>query len=168
VEPKDFNITKRSLLDTEIDFIVKEIKKTPNIIGYTRREWRNFKDVWVAEADGDLVGVCVNNSLLSGWGETSILYVVERFRNNGIGKALYKEAFADLRRRKRHIYYVSKNPITLKWMKNEQMKFVKMYQLPWPVLLHILKKVLSFYRIKELIRKSLVFKKEGKFLHAYK
>lgn len=161
-------ITKRKPRKEEIDFFISEIKTTPNISGYTKKEWERFKDVWIAEAEGKAVGVVVNKNFSKDWAETPILYVHEPHRFKGIGKRLFKEAIKSAKGAKKNIYYVSRNPIVIKWIKEEKMKIVPINKMPLSVFLHFLKKMLNFYRVKEFIRKIMVLKTEGPYIHGYK
>lgn len=160
-------ITKSKLTRQEINYLVEGIKATPNIIGYTKREWERFGEVFVARVDGKMVAVAVNSNLTDGWAETPVLFVNEDYRFKGIGKKLFTEAIAELKKSSQNIYYVSRNPIVIKWMQEEGMKFDNIFYLPFPVILHIIHKSLSLYRIKEYIRKLIIFPHQKPFLHAF-
>lgn len=160
-------IIKRRLSTAEVEYFINEIKTTPNITGYTKKEWNNFNNIWVAEVNHEIVGIVVNTNLLKSWVETSIVYVISSKRNQGIGKALFLSAFNSALRENKNIYYVSRNPIVIRWMKEKNMIFSKILGLPLPILIHIIIKSLSIYRIKEYCRKRYIYKPKKQFLHAY-
>ena len=56
----NFQITQRALTSYEIDLVIKAIKETPNITGYTKKEWQSFGKVFVAEINSELAAVAVN------------------------------------------------------------------------------------------------------------
>jgi len=158
-----FQITKRLLSSEEIDLVVEEIKQTPNITGYIKKEWENFGKVFVAEVDCKLAGVAVNVSISKEWEELAVLLVLEKFRGQGIGKALFYKALEDIKNRQKNAYTTSRNPIVLKLMKENGFQFVSLLKLPLPITLFNLKFIFSFYRISEFLRKQKFFPKQEAF-----
>ena len=85
-----FRILTRKLTEGEIRLLMQLIRETPNITGYSYREWQAFTNVLVAESGGKLAGVCVTKPLYGKWYEIAVLYVLEEYRAHGIGSELFK------------------------------------------------------------------------------
>lgn len=113
-----------------------------------------FSDVWVAESEETFVGACLSVDLPLGWTEIAVLYVLEEFRNKGIGKELFDRGWQSAEERRRNIYVISRNPSVLKLMNDRGMR-VKKNLLCAPVAVHLynLKYMASVYRIVEAVRK---------------
>jgi GNAT superfamily N-acetyltransferase len=162
----NFQLTKRPLTSQEIDLVINSIKQTPNITGYTKKEWQNFGKVFVAEVDCELAGVVVNVSISKEWEELAVLLVLEEFRGQGIGKALFNVALEDIKSRQKNAYTTSRNPIVLKLMKENGFKFCSLVKLPIDVTLFNLKFIFSLYRLQEFVRKQKAFPKQEAFKYA--
>lgn len=159
----NFSITKRPLTIQEIDLVTREIKQTPNITGYTQKEWQNFGKVFVAEVNSEIAGVAVNVSISKEWEEFAVLLVLEKYRGQGLGKALFNVALEDIKNRHKNAYTTSRNPIVLKLMKENGFQFLSLLKLPLPVTLFNLKFICSFYRISEFLRKQKAFCNQPEF-----
>jgi len=152
------DITKRVLTDSEITLLINEIKTTPNIIGFTAKEWRSFGQYYVAIVDGKLAGICLATSINRQWSELTMLYVLTKYRRLGIGRKLFNIAWEELRKNHQNIYCVSRSEAVLNMMKEKQMKFVSIFSLPWALKADIIFYALkSIYRIKEFFRKLVAF-----------
>ena len=153
-----YEIVKRRLTASEADVLYKEIKTTPNILGLTRGEWRAFKDVWVAEKDGQMAGVCANRDLPLGWSEVAALYVLPEHRAHGLGRQLFELAFDDLVKRRRDIYVISRNPAIIKMMEERRMRFLAIERMPLGITLFNLAYMAQPYRGWEMLRKQMAFR----------
>ncbi|MBS3030421.1 MAG: hypothetical protein HCA26_26560 [Dolichospermum sp. DET66] len=56
-----FEISKRKVTKAEAELLVREIKLTPNIMGYSLTEWMSAEYIIVAEDEnGNMGGACLN------------------------------------------------------------------------------------------------------------
>lgn len=148
-------LTHRQLTESEAAVLHAELKTTPNILGYTVREIRAFKDVLVAEVDGQFAAVCVSKDLLFGWTDIAVLYVLPAYRGTGLGTALYTAAWQRADDRARHIVTLSRSPQVIHLMKRLGMQVGgSMLMAPLALHLHMNGHMMSLYRIREAIRKS--------------
>ncbi len=164
----NFQITQWALTSEEIDIVIKAVKETPNITGYTKKEWQNFGKVFVAEVNSELAAVAVNVSISKHWEELAVLIVLEKFRGQGLGKKLFNLALQDILDRKKNAYTTSRNPIVLNLMKESGFKFTSLFKLPLPVTLFNLKFICSLYRLQEFLRKQKVFSGQPAFEYGVK
>lgn len=162
-------ILKRRLTDDEVVILMKLIRETPNITGYSYREWQTFKNLFVAESADILVGVCVTEPLYGKWEDVALLYVLDAYRRHGIGSELFRYAFRDLKSKKKNIYVTSRNPVVIALMKEYGMKEVRhILMLPILINLHNIIFCCSVYRLTEFIRKRHVYGAQPPFVYAYK
>lgn len=148
-------LVHRPLKESEASALHRELKTTPNILGYTVREILAFEDVLVAEVDGKFAAVCVSKDLLFGWTDVAVLYVLPDFRGSGLGTELYTAAWQSASQRARHIFTLSRSPQVIHLMKRFGMEISgAMWRAPLAVHLHMNGHMMSLYRIREAIRKS--------------
>jgi len=148
-------LTHRALTAEEAACLHRELKTTPNILGYTVREIVGFEDVFVAECDGEFGGVCISKDLLFSWTDIAVLYVLPDFRGRGVGRELYTAAWERAQQRKRHIFTLSRNASVLRMMEDFGMEMsCSMWRAPLAVHLHMNRHMMSVYRFRESIRKS--------------
>ena len=168
-----YKIVKRSLTENEIKILIDEIKNTPNISAYNKIEWRNCKNLFVAQdTSGKMLGACLNDDFTNHWTEIAALFVLEDFRNHGIGKDLFKWSLIDTIARQRNILAMSSNPFVVKMMGEYGLTiFESLADLPDPYRKHSftlnwfyeLRWLMNWYRIVEVIRKKFVFKAKKKY-----
>ncbi len=151
-------IEKRLLTKTEITSLVDGIKNTVNITGFTKNELKSFGVPYVAEINGKLVGVAYATPLSKDWSELAILFIWPEFRGKGIGTALFETAWREMVANHQSIYIVSRTKSVIELMQSKGMKFVGLINLPWSVKRDVIYYALkSIYRIKEFVRKLIVF-----------
>ncbi|GAB4463281.1 MAG: hypothetical protein OHK0029_31680 [Armatimonadaceae bacterium] len=109
-------VVHRPLTLNEARRIHRELKTTPNILGYTVRELRQQRDLFAAEVDNCFAGICFNTDLPLGWSEVAVLYVLPEFQGQGIGRTLFTLACARCHDRGRHTFVLSRNPTVVRWM----------------------------------------------------
>jgi len=111
-------IVHRPLTRSEAVQVHKDLKETPNILGYTVRELLGLTDVFVAEADGGaFAGVCFSVDMAQSWTEIAAVFVFPAFEGRGIGAALFDAAWDRAITRERHLYLLSRNPKVVDWMR---------------------------------------------------
>jgi len=165
----DLVIKKCKLKASEIKLLIQEIKKTPYMAGHSWREWRNFSDVFVAEASGELAGVSVVIDLGFNWVEIGAIYVLEKYRWAKIGKQLFDQAYNFAVADKKNIYIVSRNPIVKKWMQERKMTLANhVFNLPFPIIWHDFIMLFSLFRIVEFFRKSFIYRHKPEYVYGYK
>ncbi|MHC5931991.1 GNAT family N-acetyltransferase, partial [Nostoc sp.] len=110
------------------------------------------------------------------WTKIAALYILEEFRNQGIGKALFYESFNDAMKRQKNVYTISSNPIIIKSMTQLEfttfknlLDFPKAYQVHQSMIyVHTFQWLLNSYRIQEIIRKKIVYKLNDPFFYGLK
>jgi GNAT superfamily N-acetyltransferase len=170
-------IIKRKINASEAKLLVERIKSTPNIIGYTIEEWLDSEHVFIAEdQQSQLQGACLNYDIARDWTKIAVLYVLDEFRNQGIGKALFHESFNDSIERHKNVYTISCNPIVISLMRElEFTTFSSLQDFPASHMadqvdfyLHTLQWLASPYRIMEITRKQFVCRPQQPFLYGLK
>jgi N-acetylglutamate synthase-like GNAT family acetyltransferase len=147
-------IVHRLLSHEEAVRLHRELKTTPNILGYTVRELERLADVQVAEAEGEFAGACWSVDLAQGWTEIAALYVLPEFRGRGIGETLFRIAWNHAQGRKRHVYILSRNPQVIDWMRELGMRVDgKLWCAPLAVHWYMQRYMASWYRGAESLRK---------------
>ncbi|MBU7585133.1 MAG: GNAT family N-acetyltransferase [Nostoc sp. TH1S01] len=167
-------ILKRKVTKSEAELLVKQIKLTPNIIGYSLTEWLAAEHVIVAEdEDCKMLGVCLNYDINKYWYKIASLFVFEEFRGKGIGKLLFYESYKYAVKRHKNAYTISANKIVIKMMRDlDFLLFDNLLNLPKMVskhklvlCLHSLIWITNLYRIQEVIRKSIVYQNHTNFIY---
>lgn len=168
----NITITKRAMTTAEADLLVDRVKRTPNIIGYSRQEWLSSKHTLIAEAvDGSLAGACLNYNVHRSWRKISALIVLENYRSQGVGKALFYKSCDEAILEKKNIYTISANPIVLKMMQDrdfEQFQNLTDLTLRHPsygllLYAHSIGWLLHCYRIQEVSRKFIYCRQSAPF-----
>ena len=153
---------------SEAKVVQSEIKKSPDITGYSLRELLSLKNVFKAYSSGNFAGACANFNFGHNWTELSAYVVLPKFRRQGIGRLLFRSALKDATSREKNIYIVSRNPAMKKIIAGNGIKIVESFwQLPTAVKINSLKFAISWYRAAEFLRK-LPMKKSGKFIFGIK
>ncbi|WP_427162395.1 GNAT family N-acetyltransferase [Aliinostoc sp. HNIBRCY26] len=167
-------IIKRKVTTSETKFLLKAIKLTPNIMGYSFREWMEAEHIMVAEDEaGKILGVCLNYDFHEYWNKIAALFVLEEFRGQGIGKLLFYESYQDAARRNKNVFTISANQIVIKMM--QDLNFVLFNNLlDFPQVIsqyrftfygHSLAWLMNFYRMQEIIRKTIVYSDRQNFVY---
>ena len=148
-------ITHRPLTRAEALCLHRELRSTPNILGYTVRELERQTDVQVAEADGEFAGMCFSVDLAGGWTDIAALYVLPACRGGGVGAALFGAAWERAEARRRHIYVLSRNPQVVGWMRARGMAVDgRLWRAPLAVHWHMQRHMASWHRAVESVRKA--------------
>ena len=106
-EYENFVVRKRALSRREIITLIRAIRDTPCITGYTAREWRESGPVFVAEKrSGEVMGACLHDDFAGDFSEIAVLFVFERHRRNGAGRALFDASCTHLFQRRRNALIV--------------------------------------------------------------
>lgn len=159
----------RPLTEAEALCLHEELKTTPNILGYTPGELIRFRDVFVAEVEGEFAGICISKDLWFGWTDIAVLYVLPAFRGRGLGRELYTAAWGRAAQRGRHIYTLSRSPEVIHLMQQFGMTTTRsMWRAPFAVHLHMNRHMMSLYRWKEAARKSGMMKSSLPLLNGMK
>jgi GNAT superfamily N-acetyltransferase len=171
-----FQLVERRLNKSEANLLVNQIKLTPNITGYSLKEWLTFDSVIVAEDEEEMVGVCLYYNFSKNWTFISVLFVLDNFRGKGIGKQLFFRACENIIKLKRNIYTSSREPIVINMMRQLDFEiFDTLFLLPekyekyeFVFFLRALKWLFSLYRLKEVYRKAIRFGKQESFVYGIK
>lgn len=166
-------IIKRKITENEAKFLIKKIRLTPKIIGYSLKEWL-AEDMMVAEDEaGNLVGACLSYDFHKDWTKIAALFVFEDYRSKGIGKSLFYASVKDAMERSKNVYIISANPVVIKMMKDLDFSiFRSLLNFPKPYkeyelafCFHHIKWMMNSYRIQELIRKRINYPDQKSFIY---
>lgn len=147
-------IIHRPLTHPEAVILHRELKTTPNILGYTIHELKKLSDVFVVEVGGEFAGACFSIDLAQGWTEIAALCVLSGFQGAGLGRRLFLAAWERTQERQRHVYVLSRNSRVVEWMRERDMTVdEKLWRAPWAVHLYMPRYMASRYRFTESVRK---------------
>jgi GNAT superfamily N-acetyltransferase len=154
--PPGYRLERRPATDAEARLLHEELKTTENILGYTVRELRRARDLWLAHdaTTGALAGMCLSFDLPLGWTEIAALYVLPAHRRRGVGAALLTRAWERAAGRGRHVYMLSRNPTVVAWMETRGMLVSSaLWRAPLAVHLFMPLYMASLHRHREAWRK---------------
>lgn len=173
-----FEVIKRPLTSQEAEILVQEVRKTPNITGYTVKEWLQCQHVFVAVGpDGQMLGACMNDDFAREWTEIAVLIVLEPFRQRGIGRGFIEASLRNLQQRRRNVLIISREPNVLRMMKEFRFDlYPSLLRVDGPYKKHKftlgvyypLRAMMSFYRWYEVRRKKSVFGNQASFTYGLK
>lgn len=165
----EIKIIKKALTELEAKIIQSEISKSPDITGYSLRELLRYKNVFKAYKGDEFAGCSINIDFGKIWTELGGFVVLEKFRGQGIGKLLFKNAYNDALERKRNIYIVSKNPAMIKIFKDSGLKIThNFWQLPKAIWLYTIIFALNWFRICNFIKSRFTPRKSKRFIFGYR
>lgn len=156
-QPVPVEYRHRPLTRPEAEALHRELKTTPNILGYTVRELVRARDVWVATAgaDGAFAGVMLSLDMPLGWTELAALYVLPEYRGRGIARELFDRAWERGASRRRHLYALSRNKQVQEMMRRRGMVLDgALWRAPLAVHLFMPLYMSSPYRNVEAFRKA--------------
>lgn len=169
MQKQTFKIVRRRLDDKEIAFLIKEIKQTPNITGFTVSEWDSFDGIFIAEIDNKLAGIIALKNTAGNWVSIEAFYVLSKYRNFGIGNKLFDAALKAAMKKKRNLYVITYNEAVVSIMrKNNLQVFDAFFKLPFFVMLANITHALNCYRVYEFIRKKIAFPADRKLTFGIK
>jgi len=173
-----FDIRKKLLTKEEAKLLVREIKKTPNISGYSIWEWIDCQNVFIAvDHEGQILGASLNDDFGADWTEIAVLFVLEKHRENGICRALYNISCEDIINRKRNVLIMSREPIVSEMIRKSNLDVLPtLNNLPESYRQHQLKLTLYYkfryfmnlYRNFEILRKRLTYGKNTSLIYGLK
>lgn len=150
----EIEIVKRQLTTKEARIIFNEIKNTPNIIGFTINELVSYKNVFVAMDDQKLAGVGIWIKVSEEWNELLVLFVLDGYRNQGIGSEILNNLIRDIGNS--NIFIPTRNAVVIRMLHNNNFKIVIFWELPVEIKIYYFHYSLNLYRIKEFMRKNLL------------
>lgn len=158
--PSRLTITPRRLERDEAVALHREIRETPNILGFTVGEWMRFRDLQVADIDGEFAGAALSLDMPFGWTDIAAICVLRAHRGAGTGKQLFYAAWKQAEIRKRHIYMMSRNPTVVEWMREKEMTIdARLWSAPVGVQIYMPIYMANWYRHVEIFRKSRMISK---------
>ncbi|MEA5618049.1 GNAT family N-acetyltransferase [Cronbergia sp. UHCC 0137] len=173
-----FRISNRKITKSEAELVVRKIKLTPNIMGYSLIEWIRADHIIVAEDEnGNIAGVCLNYDFHQDWNKIAALFVFEEFRGMGLGKLLFYKSCEDALKRGKNVYTISANEIVINMMKDLDFSISdsltnlpKVTNIKYKLAFysHHIVWIMNFYRLQEIIRKIIVYKYQKKFIYGIK
>jgi GNAT superfamily N-acetyltransferase len=164
----DYVITTRPLQAREAVRLSVALRETPNILGYLPQELLRFPDALVVtkQPENGFAGVCLTKKLPQNWVDIAVIYVFPEYRTHGIGTALFQRALRDLRAQQKRVLCVSREDSVLRLMREEKMRFIHSWQIPFLLQMAYSRHYLSLYRLGEAIRKQAVYPSQPLFRYA--
>lgn len=170
-------VINRKVTPSEAQRLVAAIQLTPSIIGYSVQEWVDSEHVIVAEdPEGLLVGACLNYDFHSDWRKLAALIVMGDFRGKGIGRTLFHKSCSDTQKNNRNIYTISSNQIVIQMMDDlgfstfKNILYLSQAHRAYGALfcLHSLRWMMHFYRLREIFRKTILYREKTNFVFGTK
>lgn len=159
------NIGRRSLTVNEVDLLMMDIKRYPDLIYVKKSRLQSFKKVYVLEEDNAFVGICGVYEIDS-WVKLGPLVFLNKFHGKGYGRLLLTKIVSEYSHK--NIFITSSNSAVQKIMSTLGFKEVEGYlALPCEIKYFL---IAHFYEhihwrlITEFIRKFFLMKRnERKF-----
>lgn len=151
----EISITKRKLHNKEIEALIEEIKKFPNPLTGNKSRWRNFKQVYIATTNNDLIGICAVIELKD-WFKLGPFVVFEKYQKQGYGKKIFETIVQDYSNN--NLFVGSRSPAVAKiatWLGFKEIPSI--WILPNTIKLYLIKHILqslSIDSMKEFIKKK--------------
>lgn len=158
---QSIKIIKRPLLNKEINLLIADIKLFPDLVYVGRKKWLSFKNIYVAEKERDLLGVCVIYELKN-WIKLGPLVVLKKHQGKGIGKTLIKKIVKDLK--EKNIFITSSNPLVKKIALSMDFEVRSFFSLPYGIKLFLIKQLIEYVGLTffiETLRKKIIFNKKS-------
>lgn len=158
---EEFKIEKRKLKNKEIEILINEIQNFPAPFYIRKKVWISYTNNYILKINSQFAGVFVLNRY-GDWFKLGPFIILKKFQNKGFGKILLSRIFEDYKLTK--FFLVTPSLAVKKLAKQFQFKRIKNYFfLPIDLKILLLKQILDysdFIFIKEIIRKSLLFKRD--------
>lgn len=161
------NIVWRKLSSTEAIEFSRQIRHTPNIIGYRPHELLGLENVLIAENKGRAAGMLAYIEA-SKFIDFKLLIVLQKFRGQGLGSQLFATFMKRFSQTEKPIYTVTRNDVVVRMLERAGFREVGPFGLPLVCLLHQLKMFFSASRAKEYLRKLIVYRGQAKFSYFLK
>ncbi|MGH4034105.1 GNAT family N-acetyltransferase [Actinomycetota bacterium Odt1-20B] len=89
-----FELQRRPLTRSEAADIMRQIRESPHITGYSVREWTGGRDTFalVHSETGRLAGALLVHHLAGRWSEIAVVFMLEEFRGRGIGRQMLRDS----------------------------------------------------------------------------
>lgn len=107
-------IKQRKLREDEIELLIEESRKFPDLGLIKRKLWNEFDSIYVVTKNNKLVGICSITSLKK-WIKIGPLIVIEQFQGRSYGKLLLTRVVED--HKNKNIYIGSSNEAVWKMAK---------------------------------------------------
>ncbi|MFC4608491.1 GNAT family N-acetyltransferase [Streptomyces maoxianensis] len=95
----EFELQRRPLTRSEAAEIMRHIKDSPDITGYSAAEWTGRRDTFalVSPKTGKLAGALLVHHLVGRWSEIAVVFLFEEYRGGGLGRQLLQGALRTLK-----------------------------------------------------------------------
>jgi hypothetical protein len=151
-------IEKRKLNTDEIDQLITEVKKVPQLIAGDRKRWQKFNMAYIAYNDKEFIGIC-EIVVLHNWIKLGPFVVMEKYRGNGYGKFIMNQILKDYQGH--NIFIGSPTPAVWAIARSNKFKEVNFLNVSWVVQKYLIKNTIESCRrgiIGEFIRKIFIRK----------
>jgi GNAT superfamily N-acetyltransferase len=156
-------IIKRKLSENEISSLAEESRKSAHIGLIKPSLWKKFKDIYVAEDNEKLVGICAIFHLKN-WIKIGPIIVLGKEQGKGIGKALISTIIQEYP--KSNFYIGSSNPRVKSIASKCCFIPVSFLLLPFEIKIYLLSYIYQRLGVEYLVdglKKKIMLKKEFSF-----
>jgi len=123
-------IVKRNLNNDEIDQLIADVKRVPQLMAGDRKRWRKYTYFYVLFVDDFFAGVCAVVTLKN-WIKLGPFVVLEKYRGKGLGKIIMSQITKDYS--SENIFIGSPTPAVWRIISNLGFKEVPIWHLPWEI-----------------------------------
>ncbi|MEX1651720.1 MULTISPECIES: GNAT family N-acetyltransferase [Streptomyces] len=95
----EFELQRRPLTRAEAAAIMRAIRDSPDITGYSAAEWTGRRDTFVLynPRSGELAGALLVHHLVGRWSEIAVVFLFEEYRGRGLGRRLLQGTLRTLK-----------------------------------------------------------------------
>lgn len=151
-------IVRRKLTEKEAESFCSDIRKTPNITGYTIKELSAFDPAYIAEVSGRTVGIATYLDIDEEWRDFAVFFVKNEYRGSKIGSKLFETVVAEAKEDGRNLYVTTRTPETIHLAEKFGFEWVNYRNLPTEIRRKNLTVYLNRYRVAEFFRKLFVYR----------
>lgn len=126
----NLTIFKRKLNIGEIDQLIPDIKKVPQLIAGDRKRWQKFDMVYVVYYKSEFIGICAIVTL-DNWIKLGPFVILEEHRGKGYGKQLLSQIIKDYHGH--NLFIGSATPAVWSIARNNNFTEVSLWKMPYTV-----------------------------------
>lgn len=89
------SLSRRPLTGREIDLLIKDIRCYPDLIYINKSQFQTYKNAYVVEENGRLVGICAIYKMTDNWIKLGPLVFLHNHRGKGYGKLVLNQIVSD-------------------------------------------------------------------------
>ncbi|TFH92849.1 GNAT family N-acetyltransferase [Vibrio ouci] len=171
---RGLELQRRGLTHQEALLVMEQISSSPDITGYSYREWTKSKDTFVLLNihTGEFIGAILVHDLLDNWSEIAVVFICEKYRSVGYGHYLLNACIRTLKHSNKKLFLFYSKAVMETISINagfeifaSEKEFINRSLIKW-LSLNIIYKALwlsNAYRLREIRRKKKQFGSDFNF-----